>query len=87
MSFDPLHVCKLAGALLTKSAATKDNRHGRSGAAVGRWIKQTRSSLPKRPAHRTNRQLANLAEVVLTNKSMYRAFLRLVEPRHVYRFP
>ena len=63
------------------------NRHGRSSSGEGRWIKGTRYSLLKDTANQTGKQLAKLAEVVLTNKRMYRAFLLLGELRYIYRLP
>jgi len=63
------------------------NRHGRSCTGEGKWIKGTRYSLLKDTANQTPKQLAKLADVVLTNKSMYRAFLLLGELRYIYRLP
>ena len=63
------------------------NRHGRSSTGEGRWIKGTRYSLLKDTAKQTLKQLLKLAEVVLTNKRMYRAFLLYGELRYVYRLP
>ncbi|MCA1681064.1 MAG: transposase, partial [Actinobacteria bacterium] len=37
--------------------------------------------------NQTPKQLARLAEVVLTNKRMYRAFLLLGELRYIYQLP
>ena len=53
----------------------------------GKWIKGARYSLLKDTANQTTRQLLKLAEVVLTNKRMYRAFLLLGELRYIYRLP
>ena len=63
------------------------NQHGRSGTETGKWIKGTRYSLLKDTAKQTAKQLLKLAEVVLTNKRMYRAFLLYGELRHIYRLP
>ena len=46
-----------------------------------------RYSLLKDTANQTPRQLAKLAEVVVTNKSMDRAFLLNGELRYIYRLP
>jgi len=85
--FDPFHVCQLGGRAADQVRRDEYNRHGRSGTGEGRWIKGTRYSLLKDTANQTTRQLAKLAEVVLTNKSMYRAFLLLGELRYIYRLP
>ena len=60
---------------------------GHSGTEAGKWIKGTRYSLLKDTAKQTARQLLKLAEVVLTNKRMYRAFLLYGELRYIYRLP
>jgi transposase len=85
--FDPFHVCQLGGKAADQVRRDEYNRHGRSGSGEGRWIKGTRYSLLKDTANQTPKQLAKLAEVVLTNKSMYRAFLLLGELRYIYRLP
>jgi transposase len=61
------------------------NRHGRSASGEGKWIKGKRYSLLKDTAKQTAGQLLKLAEVVLTNKRMYRAFLLYGELRYIYR--
>ena len=71
----------------TRSAATSTTEHGRSGTDTGKWIKGTRYSLLKDTAKQTAEQLLKLAEVVLTNKRMYRAFLLYGELRYIYRLP
>jgi transposase len=63
------------------------NKHGRSSSSEGKWIKGTRYSLLKDPGKQTAGQLLKLAEVVLTNKPMYRAFLLYGELRYIYRLP
>ena len=64
------------------------NQHGRSGTeTTGKSIKGTRYSLLKDTAKQTAKQLLKLAEVVLTNKRMYRAFLLYGELRYIYRLP
>ena len=63
------------------------NRHGRSSTREGKWIKGARYSLVNDTANQTTKQLLKLAEVVLTNKPMYRAFLLLGELRYLYRLP
>ena len=63
------------------------NRHGRSSTGEGKWIKGARYSLLKDTANQTAKQLLKLAEVVLTNKAMYRAFLLYGELRYIYRLP
>ncbi len=85
--FDPFHVCQLGGKAADQVRRDEYNRHGRSATGEGRWIKGARYSLLKDTANQTSRQLAKLAEVVLTNKSMYRAFLLLGELRYLYRLP
>jgi transposase len=85
--FDPFHVCQLGGRAADQVRRDEYNRHGRSGTGEGRWIKGTRYSLLKDTANQTSKQLTKLAEVVLTNKSMYRAFLLLGELRYIYRLP
>jgi len=85
--FDPFHVCQLGGKAADQVRRTEYNRHGRSCTGEGKWIKGTRYSLLKNTANQTPKQLAKLADVVLTNKSMYRAFLLLGELRYIYRLP
>jgi hypothetical protein len=63
------------------------NIHGRSSTDTGKWIKGARYSLLKDTANQTAKQLRKLAEVVLTNKAMYRAFLLYGELRYIYRLP
>jgi transposase len=85
--FDPFHVVSLGGKAADQVRRDEYNRHGRSSTGEGRWIKGTRYSLLKDTANQTPKQLAKLAEVVLTNKGMYRAFLLLGELRYLYRLP
>jgi len=85
--FDPFHVCQLGGKAADQVRRDEYNRHGRSASGEGRWIKKTRFSLLKDTVNQTPKQLAKLAEVVLTNRSMYRAFLLLGELRYLYRLP
>lgn len=85
--FDPFHVCQLGGKAVDQVRRDEYNRHGRSSTGEGRWIKGTRYSLLKDTGNQTAKQLRKLAEVVLTNKSMYRAFLLLGELRYLYRLP
>jgi transposase len=85
--FDPFHVVKLGGKACDQVRRDEYNQHGRSGTEAGKWIKGTRYSLLKDTAKQTARQLLKLAEVVLTNKAMYRAFLLYGELRYIYRLP
>lgn len=85
--FDPFHVCQLGGKAAEQVPRDEYNRHGRSASGEGRWIKGVRYSPVKGTANQTPKQLAKLAEFVLTNKHMYRAFLLLGEPRYIYRLP
>jgi transposase len=85
--FDPFHVCQLGGKAADQVRRDEYNQHGRSAGGEGRWIKGTRYSLLKDPSNQTAKQLCKLAEVVLTNKRMYRAFLLLGELRYIYRLP
>jgi transposase len=85
--FDPFHVVKLGGRAADQVRRDEYNRHGRSASGEGRWIKGARYSLLKDTANQTPKQLGKLAEVVLTNKRMYRAFLLLGELRYIYRLP
>ena len=50
-------------------------------------MKGARYSLLKDPANQTAGQLLKLAEVVTTDKRMYRAFLLYGELRYIYRLP
>src|SRR5450631_4665238 len=84
--FDPFHVVKLGGEAVDK-VRREYNQHGRSGTEAGKWLKGTRYSLLKDPAKQTAKQLLKLAEVVLTNKPLYRAFLLYGELRYIYRVP
>jgi transposase len=85
--FDPFHVCQLGGKAADQVRRDEYNRHGRSSTGEGKWIKGTRYSLLKDTANQSAKQLLKLAEVVLTNKRMYRAFLLLGELRYIYRLP
>ena len=85
--FDPFHVVKLGGEAADKVRRDEYNQHGRSSTGEGKWIKGTRYSLLKDPAKQTAKQLLKLAEVVLTNRRMYRAFLLYGELRYIYRLP
>ncbi len=85
--FDPFHVIQLGGKAADQVRRDEYNRHGRSSTGEGKWIKGTRYSLLKDPAKQTARQLLKLAEVVLTNKRMYRAFLLYGELRYLYKVP
>ena len=71
----------------TRSAATSTTSTAGPHTGEGRWIKGVRYSLLKDTANQTPKQLSKLAEVVLTNKRMYRAFLLLGELRYIYRLP
>ena len=73
--FDPFHVVQLGGKAADQVRREEYNRHGRSSTGEGKWIKGARYSLLKDTANQTTKQLLKLAEVVLTNKPMYRAFL------------
>ena len=75
MCFDPFHVVQLGGRAVDQVRRDEYNQHGRSSTGEGNWIKGVRYSLLKDPANQTAEQLLKLAEVVLTNKRMYRAFL------------
>ena len=85
--FDPFHVVQLGGKAADQVRRDEYNRHGRSSTGEGKWIKGTRYSLLKDPAKQTAGQLLKLAEVVLTNKRMYRAFLLYGELRYLYKLP
>jgi hypothetical protein len=63
------------------------NKHGRSSTDTGKWIKGACYSLLKDTANQTPKQLLKLAEVVTTNKAMYRAFLLYSELRYIYKLP
>lgn len=85
--FDPFHVVQLGGKAADQVRRDEYNRRGRSSTGEGKWIKGARYSLLKDTANQTAGQLLKLAEVVLTNKRMYRAFLLLGELRYLYRLP
>ena len=85
--FDPFHVVQLGGKAADQVRRDEYNHHGRSSTGEGKWIKGTRYSLLKDTAKQTARQLLKLAEVVLTNKRMYRAFLLYGELRYLYKVP
>ena len=87
IAFDPFHVVQLGGKAADQVRRDEYNRHGRSSTGEGKWIKGARYSLLKDTANQTTKQLLKLAEVVLTNKPMYRAFLLLGELRYLYRLP
>jgi transposase len=85
--FDPFHVVQLGSKAADQVRRAEYNKHGRSSNSEGKWIKGTRYSLLKDPGKQTAGQLLKLAEVVLTNKSMYRAFLLYGELRYIYKVP
>jgi transposase len=85
--FDPFHVVQLGSKAADQVRRAEYNKHGRSTTGEGKWIKGTRYSLLKDPSKQTARQLLKLAEVVLTNKPMYRAFLLYGELRYLYKVP
>lgn len=85
--FDPFHVVKLGGEAADKVRRDEYNAHGRSQTSEGKWIKGARYSLLKDTAKQTPKQLLKLAEVVLENKRMYRAFLLYGELRYIYKLP
>lgn len=85
--FDPFHVVQLGGNAADQVRRDEYNRHGRSSTGEGKWIKGARYSLLKDTTNQTSKQLLKLAEVVLTNRPMYRAFLLLGELRYLYRLP
>ena len=87
IAFDPFHVVKLSGDATDKVRREEYNAHGRSGTDTGKWIKGARYSLLKDPGNQTPKQLLKLAEVVTTNKRMYRAFLLNGELRYIYKLP
>jgi len=85
--FDPFHVVQLGGKAADQVRRDQYNIHGRSFTDTGKWIKGARYSLLKDTANQTPKQLLKLAEVVTTNKPMYRAFLLYGELRYIYRVP
>ena len=85
--FDPFHVVQLGSKACDQVRRDEYNHHGRSSSGEGKWIKGTRYSLLKDTANQTAGQLYKLAEVVLENKRMYRAFLLYGELRYIYRLP
>jgi transposase len=87
IAFDPFHVVKLGGEAADKVRREEYNAHGRSSTGDGKWIKGARYSLLKDPVNQSPKQLLKLAEVVLTNRRMYRAFLLYGELRYIYRLP
>jgi transposase len=85
--FDPFHVVRLGSKAADQVRRDEYNQHGRSQTSEGKWIKGTRYSLLKDTANQTPKQLLKLAEVVTTNKRMYRAFLLYGELRYIYKIP
>ena len=85
--FDPFHVVQLGGKACDQVRRDEYNQHGRSSTDTGKWIKGARYSLLKDTAKQTPKQLLKLAEVVTTNKAMYRAFLLYGELRYIYKLP
>ena len=86
--FDPFHVVQLGGKAADQVRRDEYNRpRTLHRPAKGKWIKGTRYSLLKDTAKQTAGQLLKLAEVVLTNKRMYRAFLLYGELRYLYKLP
>jgi transposase len=85
--FDPFHVVSLGSKAADQVRRAEYNKHARSASGEGKWIKGTRYSLLKDTAKQTAGQLLKLAEVVLTNTPMYRAFLLYGELRYIYKVP
>jgi len=80
-------VCQLASRAVDDIRRADWNEHGKSKTQNGRWIKHVRWSLLKAPERHSEAQLARLAEVALTNKRLYRAFLLKEELRLLYHLP
>jgi len=76
-----------AARLPTKSAAPSTTATPAPQAARGSGSRQPATACSRTLPTKTPKQLAKLAEVVLTNKSMYRAFLLLGELHYIYRLP
>jgi transposase len=87
IAFDPFHVIQLGSKAADQVRRDEYNKHGRSSTEAGKWIKGARYSLLKDTANQTPKQLLKLAQVVTTNKPMYRAFLLYGELRYIYRLP
>jgi transposase len=87
IAFDPFHVVQLGSKAADQVRRDEYNKHGRSSSGEGKWIKGARYSLLKDTANQSPKQLLKLAEVVTTNKAMYRAFLLYGELRYIYRLP
>ena len=87
VAFDPFHVVQLGGKAADQVRREEYNRARPLLTGEGKWIKGARYSLLKDTANQTPKQLLKLAEVVLTNKRMYRAFLLYGELRYIYRLP
>ena len=85
--FDPFHVVQLGSKAADQVRRDEYNQRGRSSSGEGRWIKGARYSLLKDTTKQTVGQLLKLAEVVATNKAMYRAFLLYGELRYIYKVP
>lgn len=85
--FDPFHVCQLASRAVDDVRRADWNEHGKSKTKGGRWIKHVCSSLLKAPERQSPQQLGRLAEVVATNKRLYRAFLLKEELRLLHHLP
>ena len=79
--------CSSAARPPTRSAATSTTGTDDPRPARGSRSRAARYSLLKDTANQTPKQLLKLAEVVITNKPMYRAFLLYGELRFIYRLP
>ncbi len=85
--FDPFHVVQLGGKAADQVRRDEYNRHGRSSPARASGSRAPATACSRTPPSRPPRQLLKLAEVVLTNKRMYRAFLLYGELRYIYKAP
>jgi len=84
LCFDPFHVVALANFALDRVRTQEWQALRRSGAG-GRWLKQTRWSVLKRPERLSARQTETLAVLQQKNARLYRAYLLKEQLRALYR--
>jgi transposase len=84
IAFDPFHLVALAGLAVDQVRRAEWNAHGKSRTPQGRWIRDTRWALRKRPERLTERQRLALAQLQQHNARLYRAYLLKEQLRALY---
>jgi transposase len=84
ITFDPFHVVALAGRAVDDVRRAEWNAKGKSTTPEGKWLKNVRWALRKRPESLTDPQRIALAQIQQTNARLYRAYLLKEQLRALY---